>query len=1392
MIIMTMRIDSNSFEVLGDCVIVGKQPYDMQISFDGNLNGIYSVSGGVPYNSTLGRRGFFAASPEFLGVYRIVVQDNGLDFQLLKAQPTGRLPGVSVLTGNELFNERIIGATLASKSDGGFQSFTKYTKTTPVSAFTSFLADNFPVATAIASFVIVFVASARTGFRIPVSGAIANPVIAFGNNIFSGLVSGNITITPSVMAYASTGLSSATLASGLILYSFSDSVANAGYAKLDWGFSPTYFTLVTQGSFGTGVSLQEVAPAITELDSGYEFPVSSWAPDSFVAAGIRRTANVTALQNAWIMAEQSAIAGRRKRGVGVTPQEQSWIDQANAALNRYYSAAEQNWQVSAVEGTTARPIDGISAFAQKGVDNSFVISTYNTSAGITIAEWKDNAAIEMMSADDFSDMLFQNQQKYAAGAAIAYGDGWLYLNCNGTLCRVGLTDLVLPSIPSYSFQRARQTFFTLASATGGTAPYTYRLLRRGVTWTPPDGLTFNPTTRQFGGTATNLAPLGRYDVQLEVTDANGAKQTSDFSVFVTDAQPFLEPVALPTFVVGTRYASRDLGEIQGVSSVAAATYSYSLSGIDRGLPPGLAGLTGTRLNAWTPTREGRYRVRYRASSQSFTDAEIELQFRVILPAAANRPPVIGDIQPQVLLWGQRLSFNAQAVVSDPDGDPVTITYLNLPRGVQRTGFGNLLGIPQESGTFTVTIIANDGRVAPEDVPSRTFQIVVGSQPTPETPVSAFLQTIQDQTWKVGEQITAVVLEPLVNRPDGTTYTYNLTQEGRNNLQRIGGMSFRAGTDTTNGSITGTPRLFLEEPLTITYTATRATGTGGERQYDTSFQVTVLAEDAPPLVYNPTLSQPDFRYQVGQAIPARLPLESVAGEDPSLTYTYAVTGLEDSPFQYSPFGTHELVRVGSAVTFPSIVTYDAELIATAPGSRVSDTFQIVVSARPAPPQEVSQSSLDQQDYTFTVGDTVSETLAVVMNPPSGATYTYSTIGSAPPGLRISSIGITGNASSPGTWVLTRRATLATGEDTNAPLEDSFSIRVRRPAGVPAIDLVVRGKNPSGEFDSAGRPIYYLTPGEDVTLGYNFSNLGVRRANYPLRIFVASQGLSSGQAGYVSARTGFFNNQNSSARTLNEYQNLTYRAGFDGNPTSGTENDIVTVGRRRTWRGRYLLLANNQYRSLLVEWNDRVTVPPALLRVGANGTVPTSASVVYSARLERDTGPYFDGIQFRRQVNTVANQGAAVNDGQPVNITALAPTSFRRTVSPNTAANRTLATSEIRVIWTTQPDIPLRWERQQTSVTAIPNAGGDNEMPFVVGATGGVAPVTVRVFANNKDGLPEQDVSIRAAQFVDSSGDRAEVSRRREWGYYTFTAYAFDSSSPPQFIWKIFHVVVRPIT
>jgi hypothetical protein len=149
-----------------------------------------------------------------------------------------------------------------------------------------------------------------------------------------------------------------------------------------------------------------------------------------------------------------------------------------------------------------------------------------------------------------------------------------------------------------------------------------------------------------------------------------------------------------------------------------------------GLPAGLSAdsngyITGTVAYGAAATSGGHYTVTVTADDGVAT-AKASFVWTV---THTNRPPHIDRVPNQTTVEGAGVELIP--MISDPDGDRVTVTVSGLPKGLKADSTGDISGIVVvgAAGRYAVTITASDGTATTTAI----FDWKIESRPTPPTP-----------------------------------------------------------------------------------------------------------------------------------------------------------------------------------------------------------------------------------------------------------------------------------------------------------------------------------------------------------------------------------------------------------------------------------------------------------------------------------------------------------------------------------------------------------------------------------------------------------------------------------------------------------------------------------
>lgn len=523
---------------------------------------------------------------------------------------------------------------------------------------------------------------------------------------------------------------------------------------------------------------------------------------------------------------------------------------------------------------------------------------------------------------------------------------------------------------------------SITAASGGTAPYSYAVAAGAL----PNGLTLNPSTGAITGTPS---AMGTFNFSITATDSSTGTgpytATQAYAISVIDVPPVANPVSL-SVAYNAAATNVPLNITGGApTSVAIAT------------PPsnGTAIVSGTTIT-YQPTTgyAGPDSFSYTASNGGGTSApatvSITVQDPVITITASG-----GFAATVAAPYTQTFTFNGGAQPWS------SFQVSNLPAGVSITGTTantvTISGTPTQAGSFNLNVSASDSSAGNGPyVVGQAFSLTVASPTLAMTPAPGTL-----------------------NAPYATSFTQAFIASGGSGPYSYAitgalptGLSFSAGT------ISGSPTVSGNYPITITATDTGSTGAGAPFTIARNYTINV---PSPVIAVNP----------------ATLP-NTIAGQ----TYTQTLTATGGaSPYAFAV----------SAGSLPSGLTL-ASGGALSGTTTTSGTFNFTVTATDHFGQTGSRA------YTVVVAvPTITLTPATLPGGTAGtaysqaltagggiAPYTVSQTGTLPTGLVFNSATRTfsGTPTQSGSFPITVTATDSTG-GTAATVTSTYTLAITAP-------------------------------------------------------------------------------------------------------------------------------------------------------------------------------------------------------------------------------------------------------------------------------------------------------------------------------------------------------------
>lgn len=373
----------------------------------------------------------------------------------------------------------------------------------------------------------------------------------------------------------------------------------------------------------------------------------------------------------------------------------------------------------------------------------------------------------------------------------------------------------------------------------------------------PSWMTFNNSNGTFGGTPTTN---GSWTVTVTATDVNGQSVSSTFTVTV--------PVAAPVFTAG---ASNQTGSVHGAlnftvpgatdANGSALTYTASLS-TGAALPSWLSFNATTRAFTGTPPvgSIGSYALKVTATAANGGSAASSFTLTV----APTAPVYTTGVGNQTTYGGRAFSFAYSASdFTEADGDALTFTAgsYSMSGSVETdSALPSWMSFNASTLTFTGT--------PPTTAVGQSFTLyLTGTNPQGQTaeahftvavaqyvqPAPVYNGTLTNQTGVIGGASLNIGLPAnAFVEPDGGALTYTAmvlvpdhqleypVDGGTDSSSRDVPAAWEAisavglSINATTGAITGVP-------TTLSYQISQVGG--GENQYDSAYQIEIIATNA---------------------------------------------------------------------------------------------------------------------------------------------------------------------------------------------------------------------------------------------------------------------------------------------------------------------------------------------------------------------------------------------------------------------------------------------------------------------------------------------------------------------------------------------------------------------
>ncbi len=396
------------------------------------------------------------------------------------------------------------------------------------------------------------------------------------------------------------------------------------------------------------------------------------------------------------------------------------------------------------------------------------------------------------------------------------------------------------------------TYNTALSATGGTAPYSWRLTSGQL----PTGLTLSPSGAVVGMPTQVGTSLFSVKVKDSSSPPKQAAGSLSISISSGSSQLQITTISLASGQVGSAYS------VVIAASGGITPYSWSQTGGT--LPPGLGlDASGGQISG-TPTQSGTFPITVQVKDSSSPAQTASQGFSIVVAAAGTQVSITTSSVPN----GQVGAAYSTTLAANGGTAPYTwsISASALPTGlVLGAGNGIISGTPSVSGSFSFTAKVSDSTSPTKQTATESFTLTIASAGS--TPVTITTSSVPNG------QVGAAYSTTLAANGGTAPYTWSISAGALPT-----GLVLGAG----NGIISGTPSV----SGSFSFTAKVSDSTLPTKQIATKpFSMTVSASVGPGQLTITNTSLADA--QDGQPYSVTL---SATGGTPAYTWSITVAQL----------------------------------------------------------------------------------------------------------------------------------------------------------------------------------------------------------------------------------------------------------------------------------------------------------------------------------------------------------------------------------------------------------------------------------------------------------------------------------------------------------------------